>query len=130
MDSPRIARDAVWQTRWSSSNVKCVTFDMMSRKIICFDASATCWVDGATSEGPSELHLDEQAVCQDTFGGLSYSLSGLRIEVRNWEKKGRQVFINHKPKSSTFVCCQERELCGFIIRDRFIIFDSDSVQLT
>ena len=49
--------------------------------------------------------------------------------MRNWEKKWRQVIINHKPKSSTFVCCQERELCG-LERDRFVIFDSDSVQLT
>ena len=34
-----------------------------------------------------------------------------------------------KPKSSTVVCCHERELCGFLHEDDFIIITSDSVQL-
>ena len=116
------------ELKGSSSLVTCVTFDMMSRKIMLLDASATCWMAGATSEVASELHSDEQAVCQDLLGELSGSLSGMREELRNGEKKWQQVFVNHKPKSSTFVCCQERELCGFV-HDRFIV-KSDLVQLT
>ena len=69
-----------------------------------------------------------KAVCQDVLGELSCSLSGMRKEVRNWEKKWRQVFINHKPKSSTFVCCRDRELCGFV--HDHVIIGGYSVQLT
>ena len=36
--------------------------------------------------------------------------------------------MNHTPKSSTFVCCRERELHGFVRGDDFI-FTGDSVQL-
>ena len=56
------------------------------------------------------------------------ALVGMRQELQNWKKNWRQVFINHKPESSTLVCCQERELCR-CVHDRFII-ESDSVQLT
>ena len=35
-------------------------------------------MSGATSEVASELQLDEQAVCQDLLGELSYSLSEMR----------------------------------------------------
>ena len=38
------------------------------------------------------------------------------------------MFVNYKPKSSTVVCCHERELCGFVHGDDFIIA-GDSVQL-
>ena len=93
----------------SSSDVECV----MSRKIVVWDASAMCCTASAASEVTSEL---------------SYSLLGMRKELHNWEVECRQVFINHKPESSTLVCCRERELCG-IVHDRFII-ESDSVQLT
>ena len=68
---------------WSSSNVKCATLDVMSRKIMVLDASATRCVAGATSEGASERHTDEEAVCQDLLGELSYSLHEIRQEVRN-----------------------------------------------
>ena len=112
----------------SSFNVKCVTFDVMSRKS-CFWMlpQHVGWL-ALPSEVASELQLDEQAVCQDLLGELSCSLSGMRKELRKWEKTWRQVFISHKAKSSTFICCQERELCGFV-HDRFITFDSDSVRL-
>ena len=37
------------------------------------------------------------------------------------------MFVHHKPKSSTVVCCHWRELCGFVHGDDFIT--GDSVQL-
>ena len=58
----------------------------------------------------------------------SNSLSEMRQETHRWKTKWRHVFVNHKPKSSTVVCCHERELCGFVHEDDFII-TSDSVQL-
>ena len=38
------------ELKGSSSNVKCETFDMMSRKITFLDASPTCWVVSITSD--------------------------------------------------------------------------------
>ena len=38
------------------------------------------------------------------------------------------MLVNHKPKSSTVVCCHERELRGFVHGDDFII-TGDSMQL-
>ena len=64
-----------------SSNVKCATFDTMSRSVV-----------SATSDVASELPTDEQVVCQDLLGELSCSLSGMRTEVCNWEKKLQEVF--------------------------------------
>ena len=32
------------------------------------------------------------------------------------------MFVNHKPKSSIVVCCHERELCGFVHGDDFIVW--------
>ena len=55
----------------------------MSRKIMVLDASATRCVAGAASEGASERQPDEEAVCQDLLGELSYSLHENRQEVRN-----------------------------------------------
>ena len=63
-----------------SFNVKCTTFDMMSRSVV-----------GATSEVAIEPQPDEQVVCQDLLGELSCSLSGMRTEVCNWEKKLQEV---------------------------------------
>ena len=67
-------------------------------------------------------------VCQDLTGELSNSLSEIRKETHSWKTKWRHVFVKHKPKSSTVVCCHERELCGFVHGDDFI-FTGDSVQL-
>ena len=39
------------------------------------------------------------------------------------------MFVNHKPKSSTVVCCRERELCGFVHGDDFIIITGEYVQM-
>ena len=101
-----------------SSNVKCSTFDMVSRSVV----SVTCDV-------ASELPTDEQVVCQDLTGELLNSLSEMRKETHKWKTtKWRHVFVNHKPKSSTVVCCHERALCGFVNGDDFII-TGDSVQL-
>ena len=71
---------------------------------------------------------DGQVVCQDLTGELSNSLSEMRKETHSWKTKRRHVFVNRKPKSSTVVCCHERELCGFVHGDDFII-TGDSVQL-
>ena len=99
-----------------SSNVKCAMFDMMSQSVV-----------SATSDVASELSTDEQVVCQDLTGELSNSLSEIRKETRSWKTKWRHVFVNHKPQSSTVVCCHERELCGFVHGDDFIN-TGDSVQ--
>ena len=66
------------ELKGSSSNVKCETFDIMSRSVV--------------SDVASELPTDEQVVCQDLLGKLSCSLSGMRTEVCNWEKKLQEVF--------------------------------------
>ena len=71
---------------------------------------------------------DEQVVCQDLTGEMSNSLSEMRKETHRWKTKWRRVFVNHKLKSSTVVCCHERELCGFVHGDDFII-TGDPVQL-
>ena len=43
-------------------------------------------------------------------------------------KSGDKCSLNHKSETSTFIRCQECELCGFV-HDHFITFDSDFVQL-
>ena len=101
-------------------------FDTISRKITFFNASATCWVASATIEMAAELQPDEQASL-DMHGELSYSLSEIRKEVRNWEEVATSVH-EPQPKSSTFVCCRERELRGFVHEDYFTI-TGDSTQL-
>ena len=110
----------------SSSIVKCATHDMSSRKIAFLDASGTCLVADATSEVANELQLDDQTYQE--LGEMSYPLTEIRKEFRKWEKKWRQLFMNHRSEPSTFIRCPERELCG-IVHDHFIIFDSDFVQL-
>ena len=99
-----------------SSNVKCAMFGMMSRSVA-----------SATSDVVSKLPTDEQVVCQDLTGELSNSLSEIRKETHYWKTKWRGVFVNHKPKSSTVMCCHERELCG-LVHNHFIV-TVDSVQL-
>ena len=92
-----------------SSNVKCATFEMMSRSVV-----------SAASDVASELPTDEQVVCQDLTGELSNSLTQMRKETYRWKTtKWRHEFDNHKPKSSIVVCCHERELCGFVNGDDF-----------
>ena len=108
------ARDCEKDLKRLSSNVKCAIFDMMSRSVA-----------GATS---GVVSTDEQMVCQDLTGELSNSLSEIRKETHYWKTKWRDVFVNHKPKSSTVMCCHERELCG-LVHNHFII-TGDSVQLT
>ena len=81
------------------------------------DASVTCLVVDVASEVASELQLDDQA-CQQ-HGEMSCPLSKMGKELRKWEKKWRQVFMNRKSESSTFILCQECELCGFV-HDHFI----------
>ena len=105
----------------SGSDVECATLDPLPRKIRSLDASGACRMNGTVSGVASEQQPDEQVVCQDLTGELSNSLS----EIRKW----RRVFVNYKPKSSTVVCCHERELCGFVHEDDFII-TGDSVKLT
>ena len=75
-----------------------------------------------------ESQPDDQVMCQDLTGELSNSLSEMRKETHSWKTKWRHVFVNHKPKSSTVVCCHERELCVFVHQDNFIV-TGDSVQL-
>ena len=99
------------ELKGSSSNVKCETFDMTSRSVV-----------SATSD--SELPTDEQVVCQDLLGKLSSSLSGMRTEVCNWEKKLQEVFDDNTLLLATTYdntlllattyqsrICHERELC-------------------
>ena len=82
----------------SCSNVKCVTFDMMSRKIMLLFAPATWRVAGAAREVASEGQPDEASGVSRLAGRKSYSLFGIQKDLRNWEKKWRQVFINQKTK--------------------------------
>ena len=88
-------------------------------------------VVSATSDVASELPTDEHVVRQDLLGELSCSLSGMRTEVCNWEKKLQEVFDDNTLLLATTYqsrsCCHERELCGFVHGDDFII-TGDSVQ--
>ena len=80
--------------------------------------------------GPTiEPQPGKQVVCQDLTGELSDSLSEIRKKMDSWKAKWRRVFVNHKPKSSTVVCCRQRELCGFVHGDDVIIITSEYVQL-
>ena len=98
------------------------------RKIRSLDASGARRVIGTASGVAIEPQPDEQVVFQDLTGELSNSLSEMRKETHRWKTKWRHVFVNHKPKLSTVVCCHERGLCGFVHGDDFII-TGDSLQL-
>ena len=84
-----------------SSNVKCATFDMMSRRVVSAASDVA-------SEPPTR---------QDLLGKLSRSSSGMRTEVCNWEKKLQEVFDDNTLLLATTCqsrrCRLERELCGF-----------------
>ena len=53
---------------WSSSDVKCATFDVMSRKTMVWDACAMRCVACAMSEIAFELQHEEQS-CHDVDDG-------------------------------------------------------------
>ena len=86
------------------------------------DPSAMRCMASAMSEMAAELQPDEQAYLE--LGELSYSLSGMRKEVCNWEKKLQKVLIdNTQLLAVTYQsrsCCRERELCGFVHGDYFV----------
>ena len=69
----------------------------------------------ATSDVAGELPTDEQVVCQDLLGELSCSLSGMRKEVCNWEKKLQKVFSDNTLLLATTYqsqsCRRERVSC-------------------
>ena len=112
----------------SGSDVECAMLGASPRKIRSLDASGARRMAGVASGVAIEPQPDEQVVCRDVIGELSNSLSEMGKETRSWKTKWRHVFVNHKPKSSTVVCCHERELCGLVHRDDFIV-TGDSVQL-
>ena len=97
-----------------SSEVECAMLGASPRKIRSMDASGARRIAGTVSGVAIEPQLDEQVVCQGMTGELSNSLSEIRKETHNRKTKWRHVFVNHKPKPSTIVCCHERELCGLI----------------
>ena len=112
----------------SSSDVECAMLGASPRKIRSLDASRARRMVGTASKVAIEPQPDEEVVCQDLTGEMSTSLSEIRKETHRWKTKWRHAFVNHKRKSSTVVCCHERELCGFVHGDDFII-TGDSVQL-
>ena len=54
----------------------------------------------------------EQVVCHDLTGELSDSYPEYAKRRTGWKTKWRRVFVNHRPKSSTDVCCRELECVG------------------
>ena len=104
---------------------------MGSRKIAFLDASVTCLVASAMSEMAAELQRDEQASLK-MLGELSYLLSEMRKEVCKWEKKLQRVPMDNTLLLATTYqsrcCCQEREPCGFLHGDDFIV-TGDSLLL-
>ena len=87
------------------------------------------WCD---SEMAIELPPEEQVNGEDLIGELLKSLYGTRKAAHNWEKKWQRVIIDSGfvigTWSPAIVCCRERELCGFVHGDDFII-TGDSMQL-
>ena len=65
-------------------------------------------------------------------GELLKSLYGTRKATHTWEKQWQRVIIDCGSVtgtwSPTIVCCRERELCGFVHGDDFII-TGDSMHL-
>ena len=100
--------------------------------------SCSCMLRGhivklkSTSEMAIELPPEEQVKGEDMIGELLKSLYGTRKAAHNWEKKWQRVIIDSGfvigTLSPAIVCCRERELCGFVHGDDFII-TSDSMQL-
>ena len=79
-----------------------------------------------------ELPPEEQVKGEDLIGELLKSLCGTREAAPNWEKKWQRVIIDSGFVIGTWslaiVCCRERELCGFVHGDDFIV-TGDSMQL-
>ena len=103
-----------------------------SARRILFDASRThCQVD-ATCEMAIELPPEEQAKGGDLIGEILKSLFGTRKAAHNWEKNWQRVLIDSASViytwSPAIVCCRERELCGFVHGDDFMI-TGHSMQL-
>ena len=117
------------ELRRSSFDIECAMLGASPRKIRSMDASGARRMAGIVSGVTIEPQFGKQVVCQDLTGELSDSLSEVRKETHSWKTKWRHVFVNHKPKSSTVVCCHERELCGFVHGNDFIIITGDYVQL-
>ena len=69
---------------------------------------------------------------EDLIRELLKSLHGTRKAAHNWEKKWQRVIIDSGfvigTWSPAIVCCRERELCGSVDGDDFII-TGDSMQL-
>ena len=101
-------------------------------KILFLDASnAHCQAE-ATSEMAIELPPEEQVKGEDFIGELQKSLYGTRKVTHNWKKKWQRVIIDSGfvigTWSPAIVYCRERELCGSLHGDDFII-TGDSMQL-
>ena len=79
-----------------------------------------------------ELLPEEQVKGEDLIGELLKSLYGTREAAHNWEKKWQRVIIDSGfvigTWSPAIVCGRERELCGFVHGDDFII-TGESMQL-
>ena len=83
-----------------------------------------------TSEMAIELPPEEQVKGEDLIGELLKSLYGTREAAHNWEEKWQRVIIDwfcHRYMVTSNRCCRERELCGFVQGDDFII-TGDSMQ--
>ena len=98
----------------------------------CFwDASRAHCEFEATSEMAIELPPEEQVKGEDLIGELLKSLYGSRRAAHKWKKKRQRsstvVFVIGT-WSPAILCSQERELCGFVHGDDFIIA-GDSVTL-
>ena len=95
----------------SSSDVKCATFDMMSRKITVLDASAMRCMASAMSEVAAELQNEGEHA-------KSRCLENCRIRCLECEKKCaigrkklRQVIRSHycrRPRSPIVEVCRRR----------------------
>ena len=103
-----------------------------TRKILFLDASRAHCQAEATRGMAIELPPEEQVKGEDLIGELSKSLYGTRKAAHNWEKKRQRVIIDSGFVIGTWslaiVCCRERELCGFVHGDDFIV-TGDSMQL-
>ena len=96
------------------------------------DASRAHCQAEATSEMTIELPPEGQVKDEDLIGELLKSLYGTRRAAHNREKKWQRVIIDSGfvigTWSPAIVCCRERELCGFVHGDDFII-TGDSMQV-
>ena len=107
----------------SGYDVECAMLGASPRKIRSTDASGARRMAGTLSGVAIEPQPDEQVVCQYLLGELSCSLSGMRTEVCNWEKKLQDVFDDNTLLLATTYqsrsCHRKCELCGFV-HDHFL----------